>query len=120
MSRRPEIVESADGARSINLGTIVSGLILAALLAGGSALVTVGVLVVKAEAAEGDIKKVEEDVARQGRNQIKLDENQRRIRQDTEHANAKLDKLLQALEVSERVPRPPLPPASLEEPKEAE
>jgi len=112
------VVDNGDGSQTIQLGTIVSTLITVAVVAGGTALVTVGVLTYRASADEEKMEKVEVAVARQGRNQILLDEGQRRIGQDTAHANAKLDALLTKLKVTERVPRPELPESKLEKPKE--
>lgn len=117
MTKRPRLIDNGDGSQTIQLGTIVSTLIAAALIAGGGALVTVGVLAYRASADEVKMEKVEIAVERQGRNQMRLDEGQRRIGQDTEHANLKLDALLMKLEVTERVPRPALPESNLEKPK---
>lgn len=116
MPKAGRLVDNGDGTSYVNLGGLFTGLILAALLSGGSALVTVGVLAYRANAEQAKVETVEKKVGRQGRNQIRMDENQRRIRQDAEWANAKLDKLLEALQVSERVPRPALPPSCLEKP----
>jgi len=110
------LIDNGDGSQTIQLGTIVSGLILAGLLAGASALVTVGILAYRASADEAKMEKVEIAVQRQGRNQIVLDGTQRHTQQDMTHANAKLDALLTKLEVTERIPRPPLPPSALEKP----
>lgn len=117
MSRRPEVVDNGDGTRTVNLGTIVSTLIVAAILSGLGALGTVSVLAYRASAEEAKVQEIDEAVGRQGRNQMRIDEQQRRIGQDVEHANTKLDALLEKLEVTERIPRPPLPPSSLERPK---
>ena len=117
MSRRPEVVENGDGSTRVDLGSIVSTLIVVGVLSGLSALGTVGILAHQASAEEARVEKIELEVDRQGRNQMRIDECQRRIRQDTKHANDKLDAVLEALKVTERIPRPPLPPSSLERAK---
>ncbi|MCP4869276.1 MAG: hypothetical protein GY898_11220 [Proteobacteria bacterium] len=120
MKSAGRVVDNGDGTQHVDLSNLLTTLIVAAILAGGTALVTVGVLVFRAEAAEGDIEAIEEDVSRQGRNQILLDAQQRRIGQDSEHANLKLDALLEAMEVTKRIPHPPLPASELEKPKPSE
>ena len=117
MSRRPEIVENGDGTTRVDLGSILSTLVVVSILSGLGALGTVGVLAHQATAEEAKVAAIETEVDRQGRNQMRIDECQRRIRQDTQHANAKLDALLEAMEVTERIPRPSLPPSSLERAK---
>lgn len=114
MTRGPKVVENGDGTARVDLGGIVSSLIVAGLLSGLAALGTVSVLAYRANAGEAKVEEIEKDVQRQGRNQMRLDERARRLEQDSQHANAKLDKVLEALKVNERIPRPPLPPSSLE------
>ena len=114
MTRGPKVVENGDGTARVDLGSIVSTLIVVGVLSGLGALGTVGILAHQANAEEAKVAEIEEEVDRQGRNQMRIDECQRRIRQDTKHANLKLDALLTALEVTERIPRPTLPPSSLE------
>lgn len=118
MTRGPRVLKNGDGSERVVLGSVVSTVLAAAIVSGAGALVTVGVLAYRADAEERKVEKIDQAVSRQGRNQMRIDEQQRRIRQDSEWANAKLDALLEALDVSERVPRPELPPSSLEKPGE--
>ena len=120
MSRRPEIVDNGDGTTRVDLGSIVSTLIVVGVLSGLTALGTVSVLAYRATAEEAKVEEIDEDVQRQGRNQMRMDEQQRRLGQDSQHALAKLDALLEAMKVTKRIPRPALPPSSLERKPESE
>jgi hypothetical protein len=112
--RLARVVENGSGESEVEIGGILSALILVGILAGLTALGTVGVLVTRANASEADVVEIKSTVERQGRNVMRLDECQRRQQQQMAHANAKLDALLTKLEVTKRIPLPALPPSSLE------
>lgn len=112
--RLARVVSNGSGDSEVEIGGLLSGIILAAVIAAATAIVSVAVLAWRADASEEDVKEIKETVERQGRNQMRLDECQRRQQQQVAHANRKLDALLTKLEVTERIPLPPLPSSSLE------
>ena len=119
MTKGMRVIQNGDGSHNVELGTVLSALITAAVLAAAGALVTVGILGWRATASETKIAAVETDLARQGRNQMRLDERQRHIRKDVRWANDKLDAVLQEIGSTRRITEPDLPSSSLERPTES-
>lgn len=96
------------------LGSVPSGLIVAAAVAGASALVSVAVLNWRASASEAQVERHETRLGVAERNQVSLDMHVRILRQDSSWSQRKLDALLRANDVP--VPdKPPLPDSCLEE-----
>lgn len=112
----PRIHRDPLGEDLVRIGPILGSLIAAAAIAGGTALVSVGILSFRANAAADEIEEIDDEVDRQGRNQIRIDEHQRHVEADVTWANRKLDKLLEELDVSERIERPAVRPSTLENP----
>lgn len=116
MPRGVKLTKNGDGSQTLEVGSVISILVCAGILAGGGALVTLGILGWRATASEAKVAVIEADVARQGRNQMRLDDRQRTIRKDVRWANKKLDAVLKEIGSTARVDEPDLPRTSLEPP----
>lgn len=98
---------------TVNLGTLITGLIMAGLGAGAAAVVGVAVLAWRADATETDIGILEVRQRVIDRNQIRLDANQRRLLQESEWTQRKLDNIVDAVD-AEKATKPPIPKSALE------
>ncbi len=94
----------------LDLGTLVTTLILAAAVAGAGAIVSVAVLVNRANASDVDVASINKQVRAMELNQVRIGEVVRRLERSSDWSQSKLDALLQAVNVP--VPeRPALPPS---------
>lgn len=103
------------GGNPIQLGSLLTGLLILAISSGGAAITTVAVLAWRANASEEEVEKLDKRQRVVERNVVVLDANQRELLRDSDWTQRKLDKLLKAAELD--VPdRPPKPASSLVEP----
>lgn len=99
----------------IDLGALISSLIVMGLVAGAGAILSVAVLSYRAEAADTERTDVQKRVRTIELNQVRLGEAVRRVERSGDWSQAKLDALLQARGVP--VPaRPALPPSPVTTP----
>ena len=128
MSRKARVIQNEDptSAGDVDLGWLFKGLIIAGAIGAFTAILglpTLGYRVASGEEQDesfvADIARVDADIARAKRNQYELDTNQRILMQESEWTQDKLDALLVANGVTERIKRPPLPKSSLEKPPTA-
>ena len=98
--------------------TVIGGLLLAGLVTGAGAFITVSLLSYRADAAEERIESHDVRLDVVERNQTKVEFHTRILRQDSAWTQRKLDAVLHAIDVP--VPdKPPLPPSDLEVPPHA-
>ena len=109
----PKIVSNGGHAPTINLGRIVTALLAAGALGPATAVLGLPLLGYRVNALADDGKKTAKRVEIVERNIETLDENQRDLMQDAEHANDKLDVILDAMKLP-RVPEPKKKKSTLE------
>lgn len=114
MRRGIRLVSNGDGSHRLELGTIISALVVAGVLAIGGSLVSVSLLTWRTTQTEDQVEAMARCLGRQARNQLRLDERQRIIRKDVRWANNKLDAVLTKMKISDRVEEPALPDSVLE------
>lgn len=113
---RPRIHREPSGAETIQLGAMFTALLAIAVTSGLGALGTVATLAWRADANDRRVEKVETHVDTQGKNQLILDRSLREAKRDVTWANNKLDALLEANGITERLPQPELPRSEIAKP----
>ena len=107
-------IRSSDGSR-IELGNLITGLIMAAILAGSGAVLTGALTSQKATANTGRIEKVEDRQRTIETNQAALDANQGHLLRDSRWTLDMLNALLRSRGI-EAPAQPPLPAATVQPP----
>lgn len=102
-----------ESGEAVHLDPIVEKLLMALFLGAVTGAVTLAVLGWRMASAEDDLEDATKKATRNEANIEILDRQQREIQRDQVWANKKLDALLEASGVTERVERPPLPASEL-------
>lgn len=117
MAKTLKVQTKDDGSLSIDLGwaiKLVLGLVITSIV---GSVASIPFLSIDVSAQETRLKIVEAAQSRVERNQALMDETMRNLKADSDWAQLKLDRLLTALQVTERIDRPDVLESKLEKPK---